>query len=602
MLVLKIALRNLWRQKRRNILLGIAIAVCMSILVVTFAFSHGISDILLNKIVINMTGHISVTVQERGEDVMPMIRDKYWLMEKIKSVVKEPHSIRESVSTSFSRVIGNGKSGNMVIVGMPATPENMARETVLEGDLENFMNGSVRYPIAIYKQTSDDLNVKVGDVIRSKFETIYGQSQSARFQVVAILGGGNLFSSFVAFIPIEKAKELMNLEDSENQGLTIVFDDLDNAAKVVKIGDDLHKALITPVEGYGVKGPGNTDLTLYGYSTYENKIRPLFDVLLPGSLKPPVSGKEEEGTDAPVSEGFDPLELGEDRDALFLSKSAAEALKAEKGSEITLSYEGEEKAFTVLGIFEDKLTVTTEAGQTDWSLQGTNPVIVMEDTYYLWRLAHSPEKPVVLAADHPATNLMAGEYKLLDRVRTSDGYMEKFREISNKKMKGSIVDVGTMYEMASQVLEMEAVFMGIIVVVMLILFTVIFIGIINTLRMSIKERTREIGTIRAIGMQRKMVQNTFVAEVVILTIIACIVGILLGLLVWVQLFGSIYINVGADNPLSMLFINNHLHFVPKFGSIMGSMIILVAVAWLFAFLSSKRAAKLKVADALRHFE
>ena len=56
--ILKISLRNLLRQKRRNLLLGSGIAFGMCLLVLANAFSHGISDILLNKMIVYMTGHM----------------------------------------------------------------------------------------------------------------------------------------------------------------------------------------------------------------------------------------------------------------------------------------------------------------------------------------------------------------------------------------------------------------------------------------------------------------------------------------------------------------------------------------------------------------
>ena len=55
----------------------------------------------------------------------------------------------------------------------------------------------------------------------------------------------------------------------------------------------------------------------------------------------------------------------------------------------------------------------------------------------------------------------------------------------------------------------------------------ILIGVVNTMRMSIRERTREIGTTRAIGMQRNDVRSVFVMEIVILSVFACVAGILL---------------------------------------------------------------------------
>jgi ABC-type antimicrobial peptide transport system permease subunit len=52
----------------------------------------------------------------------------------------------------------------------------------------------------------------------------------------------------------------------------------------------------------------------------------------------------------------------------------------------------------------------------------------------------------------------------------------------------------------------------------------------------------------------------------------------------------------------MFFVNKHLYFVPTVGALIGNFLIIVIVAFLIAFFTARRAAKLRVADALRHFE
>jgi acyl-CoA reductase-like NAD-dependent aldehyde dehydrogenase len=73
--VTRIAFRNLVRQFRRNLLLGIGIAISMCILVVTASFTNGLTDILFNKVMVYMTGHIRVvedTYTPRRSDVIPI--------------------------------------------------------------------------------------------------------------------------------------------------------------------------------------------------------------------------------------------------------------------------------------------------------------------------------------------------------------------------------------------------------------------------------------------------------------------------------------------------------------------------------------------------
>jgi ABC-type antimicrobial peptide transport system permease subunit len=69
-----------------------------------------------------------------------------------------------------------------------------------------------------------------------------------------------------------------------------------------------------------------------------------------------------------------------------------------------------------------------------------------------------------------------------------------------------------------------------LVTAMLILAIVIaLLGVVNTLALSISERTREIGLLRAIGMQRGQLRQMVAAESMIISVIGALLGIMLGL-------------------------------------------------------------------------
>ncbi len=54
------------------------------------------------------------------------------------------------------------------------------------------------------------------------------------------------------------------------------------------------------------------------------------------------------------------------------------------------------------------------------------------------------------------------------------------------------------------------------------------IGIVNTLMLSVFERTHEIGLLRAVGMKRRQVRSMIRSESVILAVFGAIIGILVG--------------------------------------------------------------------------
>jgi putative ABC transport system permease protein len=69
-----------------------------------------------------------------------------------------------------------------------------------------------------------------------------------------------------------------------------------------------------------------------------------------------------------------------------------------------------------------------------------------------------------------------------------------------------------------------------LVTAMLVLAIVIaLLGVINTLALSIMERTREIGLLRAIGMRRGQLRQMVAAESMIISVIGALLGTVLGI-------------------------------------------------------------------------
>ena len=223
-----------------------------------------------------------------------------------------------------------------------------------------------------------------------------------------------------------------------------------------------------------------------------------------------------------------------------------------------------------------------------------------EELFYQTYFRSLPREPAVASPGTPLYKALVPEWELLERSKDTDAVMKKLLHLGRQPWKGARVDVQTMFESASMIVDFQRGINTVSVVAVLILFFVILIGVVNTMRMSIRERTREIGTNRAIGMQRSDVRSVFVLEIVFLALASCLLGILLayGLM---ALLATFTVEL-KDNPFSMFFVNKHLYFVPKVRTIVGNFVTIVLVALVISFFTARRAAKLRAADALRHFE
>src|SRR4030042_5013342 len=117
--ITKISRRNLVPQRKRNILLGICIAGGMAILVLTSSFTNGLSDIIFNKLMVLMTGHITVQGLESTRVRTEVVRDAPRLVDIINQNVDGVVTVDQMLpSTTFGRVIGNKKTPLVMPTGI----------------------------------------------------------------------------------------------------------------------------------------------------------------------------------------------------------------------------------------------------------------------------------------------------------------------------------------------------------------------------------------------------------------------------------------------------------------------------------------------------
>ena len=81
--------------------------------------------------------------------------------------------------------------------------------------------------------------------------------------------------------------------------------------------------------------------------------------------------------------------------------------------------------------------------------------------------------------------------------------------------------------------------LGLVYVLLALAVVVALIGIVNTLMLSVFERPREIGLLRAVGMGRRQVRAMVRSEAVILAVFGAIVGIVIGTALGLALVASL---------------------------------------------------------------
>ena len=109
-------------------------------------------------------------------------------------------------------------------------------------------------------------------------------------------------------------------------------------------------------------------------------------------------------------------------------------------------------------------------------------------------------------------------------------------------------------------------------------------GIVNTLVLTVFERTRELGMLRAVGMTRRQVRRMIRYESVITALIGAAIGIALGIVLAVLLIARVDF-ITLSWPITSLIV---------------FALVAVVVGLLAAILPARRASRLNVLEALQY--
>jgi ABC-type lipoprotein release transport system permease subunit len=174
----------------------------------------------------------------------------------------------------------------------------------------------------------------------------------------------------------------------------------------------------------------------------------------------------------------------------------------------------------------------------------------------------------------------------------------KFQTVSREGWTGQKLDVTTWQDELSFMMWTMNALQGLSALLLIILVAIVVTGIMNTLWIAIRERTREIGTLRAIGMPRFGVLRMFLIETTLLGLFGAAAGVVLGCAIALAL-NAAHIHVPISVQLFLMRDTVFLALEPR--ALLSAVILITVVTGAAALYPSLRAARLKPVDAMAHF-
>jgi putative ABC transport system permease protein len=130
-----------------------------------------------------------------------------------------------------------------------------------------------------------------------------------------------------------------------------------------------------------------------------------------------------------------------------------------------------------------------------------------------------------------------------------------------------------------------------------LLLLIVGVGVMNTLWVAIRERTQEVGTLRAIGMHRWRVVAMFVMEGFVLALASTLVGVVLGLGLCAALNAA---QVPVPEGARMLLMSNAFYFQVGPRALVPPLVFVISCVTFVSLFPAFLAARLRPITAMSH--
>lgn len=189
-------------------------------------------------------------------------------------------------------------------------------------------------------------------------------------------------------------------------------------------------------------------------------------------------------------------------------------------------------------------------------------------------------------------------YPLIDHQPVP--FFFKFETVAGEDWTGQKLDVTTWEDEVSFLTWVITAFDTVTWFLIAILVVIIAVGIMNAMWNAVRERTREIGTMRAIGMRRSRVLLLFLTEALLLGLISTGLGAIAGAA------GALAIDAAEIavpiEAMSAILLSDTLNLSVHASSLVGAIVALTLFTVLAAAWPAVRAARLPPIQAIGHTE
>ncbi len=188
-----------------------------------------------------------------------------------------------------------------------------------------------------------------------------------------------------------------------------------------------------------------------------------------------------------------------------------------------------------------------------------------------------------------------GEDRMQNHIMRMMGFSQLNSVDESERWSGTKFSLSTLNDRMDNVMALISIMDIIGLVIFFVILSIIMVGVMNSYRMVMLERTAEIGTMRAMGIQKGGVRDIFIGEAFFIALGGAIVGLVLSFL----FMAGVSLYEFSSSHFTLFLRQGHLQFAIAASEIVGNILTLCLVSIASVYLPARAAANLKPAEALR---
>ena len=229
LLFLKIALRNLLRNKVRSLITILMIASGLGGIMFLRGFTDGAYQQAIENLTSTYTGHLKMARQGFSQTMDPGLLMTRREIEGIAADLKGRANIKSVSSRIFTQGLASTATASQGIVLSGISPADELKVSrlghfVKEG---SFLNEGDDGEIILGRELAKILKVSLGEKIVVFTQSYYGSLEAASFRIKGFIeSGGRDIDRYGGFITLDAARKLLNYPEGAVSSLIAVFRDI----------------------------------------------------------------------------------------------------------------------------------------------------------------------------------------------------------------------------------------------------------------------------------------------------------------------------------------------------------------------------------------